>query len=191
MKTLIVTTKDDMTGKEIIQAERQRQIEKEGWTAKHDDSHNRGQLERAADCYFDFADYNDYANTKVPKHWPWSDNWWKPKNQLEDYIRAGALYQAEMDRHERKGSGSSYWTSMKLMRIECENRINTLITPSTSTTLLGGETEIVINGDNVSFDIFENNVKFIVIGNEDEPRIWYCSDSDLIRLRDFLNQLPL
>lgn len=57
--------------KELIQAERQRQIEKEGWTIEHDDEHNRGQLERAADCYFDFADYNDYSNTKVPKGWPW------------------------------------------------------------------------------------------------------------------------
>ena len=39
------------SGIEAIAAERQRQIEAEGWTPGHDDTHDRGELARAAACY--------------------------------------------------------------------------------------------------------------------------------------------
>ena len=39
------------TGVELIAQERERQIEKEGWTAEHDADHTEGQLAKAAACY--------------------------------------------------------------------------------------------------------------------------------------------
>lgn len=40
-----------MNGIELIAAERQRQIEVEGWTAEHDDEHGDQDMARAAACY--------------------------------------------------------------------------------------------------------------------------------------------
>lgn len=40
-----------MNGAELIAAERQRQIEREGWTPSHDDQHIHGELAAVAACY--------------------------------------------------------------------------------------------------------------------------------------------
>lgn len=105
-----------MTVIDEIAAERRRQIENENWTSEHDDSHDRGQMARAAAVYA-------YTSTLIPdeikKHeralwgstagmfsvlawlWPWSASWFKPKNPRRDLVRAGALIVAEIERLDR------------------------------------------------------------------------------------------
>ena len=96
-----------MNGIESIAAERQRQIEKEGWTSEHDDCHHDGSLADAAACYamplkIEISGYGikllkpereteDHYND-LPIGWPssWNAVWWKPKSYREDLVRAGA-----------------------------------------------------------------------------------------------------
>ncbi|WP_373400076.1 hypothetical protein V8V91_10940 [Algoriphagus halophilus] len=54
------------TGIELIAEERQRQIEKEGWTSEHDAKHKNGELAHAAATYAMTDLYGDY----VPNTWP-------------------------------------------------------------------------------------------------------------------------
>lgn len=105
-----------MTGIEAIAAERERQIKKEKWSAKHDDDHTDGSLARAAACYaiIGSMDADDRRRNKDPSPtdgffniiyttWPrdWAWCWWKPKNRRRDLVRAGALIAAEIDRLDR------------------------------------------------------------------------------------------
>jgi NTP pyrophosphatase (non-canonical NTP hydrolase) len=101
-----------------IAAERQRQIEVEGWTPEHDDTHDRRELARAAACYavghMVEQELRDPVSTRrVFKRslWPWSPDWWKPKDRRRDLVRAGALIVAEIERLDRAaapvGPGSS------------------------------------------------------------------------------------
>lgn len=87
-----------MTGAEAIAAERQRQIEQEGWTPEHDDLHRRGEIAQAAACYAASAGRKEL---NPPEAWPFDDAWWKPKDRRSDLIRAGALIAAEIDRLDR------------------------------------------------------------------------------------------
>lgn len=75
----------------LIAQERQRQIEKEGWTPEHDDEHRGGELSRAAVCYIK-------GNATG---WPWEPSWWKPKDRITNLAKAGALIAAEIDRLKR------------------------------------------------------------------------------------------
>jgi len=98
-----------------IMAERTRQIEKEGWTAEHDDNeHDRGELVRAAVCYALGNEPNAIVGRDavsinfVKLLWPWEWKWWKPalKNRIRNLEKAGALIAAEIDRLLRlDGSG--------------------------------------------------------------------------------------
>lgn len=102
---------------ELIAAERQRQIEKEGWTPEHDASHKRGELAMAAACYaverpifvqatsyrYPVDETERHADRRLPdvvmsNLWPWAARWYKPKDTLSDLVRAGALIAAEIDR---------------------------------------------------------------------------------------------
>ena len=100
-------------GIELITEERQRQIEKEGWTAEHDAEHKGGEIALAAVCYATPSEFltfrpvsmvDDPSDFKTPELWPWSNNWFKPApdNKIESRIRelqkAGALIAAEIDR---------------------------------------------------------------------------------------------
>lgn len=99
-------------GRDVL-AERRRQIEAEGWTAEHDDTHSEGQLALAAGCYATVAGLHNAARltfvgrdrdgeqTPWP-NWPWSSAWWKPKSRRSDLVRAGALILAEIERLDRK-----------------------------------------------------------------------------------------
>jgi hypothetical protein len=96
--------------------ERQRQINEEGWTPGHDDSHTAGELARAAAAYAWFASFSDDARAEMkmePKRgyinilwwmWPksWSERWWKPKDRRRDLVRAAALLIAEIERLDRR-----------------------------------------------------------------------------------------
>lgn len=90
-----------------VLGERQRQVEQEGWTPEHDDAHHPGELAAAGACYSTWAAEvaanggSHTAHRYVPGTWPWSGNWWKPKNVRRDLVRAGALILAEIERLDR------------------------------------------------------------------------------------------
>lgn len=88
------------TGIELIAAERQRQIEVEGWTAEHDDRHDDEQLSLAALCYVrPQSDRLPYSQ----REWPFETSWWKPErnDRIRELVKAGALIAAEIDRLQR------------------------------------------------------------------------------------------
>jgi hypothetical protein len=91
------------SGIELIAEERQRQIEKEGWTADHDINHTGEELAFAAACYVTPNDYRDLVDG-IPNIWPFEDAWWKPKphDRVRELIKAGALIAAEIDRLNQK-----------------------------------------------------------------------------------------
>lgn len=118
------------TGSERIVAERQRQIKSEGWTARHDDSHLNQEMQRAAESYFLSAGMTlqGFKSFRPPDTWPWARKWWKPSTPIRDLIKAGALWQAEVDRLERLGS--PFPTIVKNLRnriAACATRIDDLL----------------------------------------------------------------
>lgn len=99
-----------MTGAELIAAERQRGIEKEGFDSAHDDAHDRFQLTMAAGAYLQAAlDQGRSARPDMERvrrfYWPWEAEWWKPKPEpVGNLVVAGALIAAEIDRLQRKAA---------------------------------------------------------------------------------------
>ncbi|HEX2868782.1 MAG TPA: hypothetical protein VHO03_17205 [Ignavibacteriales bacterium] len=99
------------TGIELIAEERQRQIEKEGWTPEHDDQHEGDELAFAAACYsipgkrrsMSLAGYRR-GQTLLQCLWPFDLSWWKPtpENRVKELTKAGAFNAAEIDRLLRK-----------------------------------------------------------------------------------------
>lgn len=106
-----------MSGVELIAAERQRQIEKEGFDALHDDQYRAvpGTLTMAAITYCTMAgsspDVRNALRTQAvhSMYWPkhWHPSWWKPgkdnthASRIRELTKAGALIAAEIDRLER------------------------------------------------------------------------------------------
>ena len=84
----------------LIRAERQRQIDKEGWSCEHDAEHSDGALLTAAIVYLRFGtDKAEPIDDKgIPKTWPWEAEWFKPKDRKANLVRAGALCLAEDNR---------------------------------------------------------------------------------------------
>jgi hypothetical protein len=84
----------------LIRAERQRQIDKEGWSCEHDAEHTDGALLTAANVYLRFGTDNpEPVNERgIPGSWPWEDDWFKPKDRKSNLVRAGALCLAEDNR---------------------------------------------------------------------------------------------
>lgn len=84
----------------LIRAERQRQIDKEGWSIAHDAEHTDGALLTAAIAYLHFGTSKaEPLNAKgIPVNWPWEDEWFKPKERISNLVRAGALCLAEDNR---------------------------------------------------------------------------------------------
>lgn len=74
-------------GAELIAVERRRQIEVEGYDADHDRQHDDRRLYRAAMAY----------RSGDPRDWPFDPPSFKPKDELRNLIRAGALFQAAAD----------------------------------------------------------------------------------------------
>lgn len=87
---------------QAVIAERVRQIEAEGWTLDHDDRHQQGELAKAGGCYAQCAGVGPMDNLAPPSAWPWSTEWWKPRDFRRDMVRAGALIIAEGDRFDRQ-----------------------------------------------------------------------------------------
>lgn len=89
------------TGAEQIAAERQRQIDGEGYTVAHDAHHgDMGALPRAA------AAYALNGILFLPGLWPWDDQFWKPvpADRVRELVKAGALIAAEIDRLQAKAT---------------------------------------------------------------------------------------
>jgi hypothetical protein len=78
-------------GAKDVLDERNRQIHDEGWTTEHDDQYAKGELAQAAVCY---ARGDAWL-------WPWSRDWWKPKDERANLVRAAALLIAEIERLDR------------------------------------------------------------------------------------------
>lgn len=106
-----------MSGVELIAAERQRQIDVEGWTPEHDDTHDCDELAEAAVCYampqiWREAQLNQNVETTLIEYIKdgmynahgWRD-WFKPSpdNRIRELVKAGALIAAEIDRLQRLG----------------------------------------------------------------------------------------
>jgi len=116
----------DKTGIELITQERQRQVEKEGWTLEHDDEHKYGEISAAAACYainkhemkddikvevlieeMDFlVNDGDRGDRKLLNGWydafPWKDGDKRnDHSRIKSLIIAGALIAAEIDRLQR------------------------------------------------------------------------------------------
>jgi hypothetical protein len=105
-----------MPGIELITAERQRQVEKEGFDSEHDDQHHND-LALAAGCYVDHVvgrawvvsdpdlGIDAYQMETLPDNWPddWDEKYWKPTRPVRDLVKAGALIAAEIDRRLRAG----------------------------------------------------------------------------------------
>lgn len=117
-----MNTEKAMTVIDEIAAERKRQIEVEGFDAKHDDEHFRGEIAAAAGCYalastWDrgamFATVSRYPAqhgragsnfghlTSASVFWPCDWDWWKPRAPRQNLIRAAALIVAEIERIDR------------------------------------------------------------------------------------------
>lgn len=91
----------DGSGIARIAAERQRQIEKEGWTPEHDDEHTDSELLAAAIRYADMGTILD-VGCKCPP-WPFEPESWKPSDDpIRNLEKAGALIAAEIDRRQRR-----------------------------------------------------------------------------------------
>ena len=88
------------TGVELIQAERSRQLDKEGWGYDHDNEHTNHELARAAVAYT-LASFMKYHG--VSRYWPWDRIWWKPASPIRMLVKAGALIAAEIERRIRAG----------------------------------------------------------------------------------------
>lgn len=95
---------------EDVATERQRQIESDGFTPEHDDSHVIGDLAVAAACYALIGaskitgQHSTWAEIYFESGkdlWPWDNEWLKPKDVRRDLVRAGALIIAEIERLDR------------------------------------------------------------------------------------------
>ncbi|PZR84475.1 MAG: hypothetical protein DI537_32920 [Stutzerimonas stutzeri] len=81
-----------------IAAERQRQIDVEGWSEAHDDQYAHPELVAAGLSYLDPR----YQTRKRPPHgWPWDRKWWKPKGYRRNFIRGMALLVANIEQRKR------------------------------------------------------------------------------------------
>lgn len=92
------------TGIELIAEERAAQVSREGWTPEHDDEHDNGAMAGAAAAYALCAQEQARGwkgPFTMPQCWGWDREWFKPKDQRRNLIRAGALIAAELDRIER------------------------------------------------------------------------------------------
>ena len=103
-----------------VLAERRRQVEAEGWDAKHDDAHGPATMAVAGACYAlsyasvtskEHVAWRDRYGSSAAGLWPWDVEWFKPKlrEPRRDLVRAAALLLAEIERLDRAATdrGSS------------------------------------------------------------------------------------
>ena len=85
-----------------IAAERQRQVDAEGWSADRDDGYADAELAKSAAAYTLSA--CGFSPDAARLMWPrsWSAHWWKPTTARRDLVKAGALIVAEIERLDRQ-----------------------------------------------------------------------------------------
>ena len=121
IKASNLVTAQASVGVALIADERRRQIEREGWSASHDDEHNRDELALAAATYAlppkmrgkkSLGMWQPSRSPAwemiVPTLWPWEYDWWKPEpnDRVRELVKAGALIAAEIDRLRRLPTGA-------------------------------------------------------------------------------------
>jgi hypothetical protein len=113
---------DVLTGAVLIEAERRRQVMREGYSDEHDNNHTENELLQAAQCYVWAARQLSIplASERMPLSevlqvhrdlgsddwrvplWPWEFTTWKPESDpVRCLVKAGALIAAEIDRLNR------------------------------------------------------------------------------------------
>ncbi len=86
------------TGRELVSIERARQLHEKEFTVQRDDaSHRVGELARRAACYEEHG-----TEPQPPPEWPSEFEWRPQRNHVAALVRAGALYQAEIDRLQHR-----------------------------------------------------------------------------------------
>ncbi|MFL4510803.1 hypothetical protein ACJ6WJ_02545 [Stenotrophomonas maltophilia] len=97
-------TVDLGTGVKAIAAERERQLQAEGFSRICDQQYREGELARAATAYVQLAAMDlqvgsrkHIASQEPPFFWPWAQEWWKPVDARSDLVRAGAMIAAQID----------------------------------------------------------------------------------------------
>lgn len=92
----------ELTGAQLIAAERQRQIEVEGWSSENDDQYENDELLHAAAVYMSAT--SAYGSPLEDVAWPWDPEWFKPGTPVDKVrclTKAGAILAAEIDRLKR------------------------------------------------------------------------------------------
>lgn len=90
-------------GAEAIAAERQRQIDVEGYTPEHDAGHQLHHLTAAATAYLltgadpGLRGSRITSDLRARRTWPWEQDGFKPDFGRRDLVRAGALIAAAID----------------------------------------------------------------------------------------------
>jgi hypothetical protein len=86
------------TGQELVSIERARQLQEKAITVQRDDAvHRLGALAEAATCYEEHG-----TELNPPPQWPDSLEWDPQPSHIAGMVRAGALYQAEIDRLQHR-----------------------------------------------------------------------------------------
>jgi hypothetical protein len=96
---------------QAVIAECYRQREIEGWTVEHDDEHEIGDLAAAGAAYALTSrarrrgqagpSYDGAVLDWEMTCWPWSRDWWKPRDNRRDLVRGAALIIAEGEKFDR------------------------------------------------------------------------------------------
>jgi len=100
---LIAAIPETTDGCGRINAERQRQLHRLGYTVDHDDEHVCGELREAAGAYLEAVEQPAFAATL----WPFAEPFRPSVDQIENLERAGALIAAEIDRLLRARAAGS------------------------------------------------------------------------------------
>jgi len=84
-----------------VLAERQRQMQTEGWTPEHDDKHDEGMLAQFGACYalHAAAQSEQWIRRCLLGHE--QQSWFKPKDTRRNLVIAAALIIAEIERFDR------------------------------------------------------------------------------------------
>lgn len=93
-----------MKGVELIAAERERQIQQEGYSPAHDDKHDAGEMAIQAAALAVHHTHAHVTNMGQP-----CDPWGllckaRDAGEIRNLVKAGALLAAEIDRLQRKGN---------------------------------------------------------------------------------------
>ena len=89
---------ESYTGQELVSIERARQLHEKAITVQRDDAiHRAGELAQCAVCYEQHG-----TEPLPPSDWPEQLEWDPQRNDVAALVRAGALYQAEIDRLQHR-----------------------------------------------------------------------------------------